>query len=68
LLQERDINFWYEYDLKWLDKCDAVFMLPNWCESNGAKLEQNYALKKGKIGIFDLDDAKKWADMWQLKK
>ena len=31
-----------------IDVCDAVYMLSNWFESKGAKLEHQYALDKGK--------------------
>lgn len=31
-----------------IDVCDAVYMLKNWTDSRGAKLEHEYALKNGK--------------------
>jgi len=48
----------FEYDLylpicyKMIDACDCVFMLSNWVDSKGAKLEFEYALNNGKIIIF----------------
>ena len=35
-----------------IDICDAVYMLSNWFESKGARLEHQYALDKGKIVIY----------------
>lgn len=35
-----------------IDICDAVYMLSNWYESKGAKLEHQYALDKGKEVIY----------------
>ena len=32
-----------EGDLDILSRCDAVVMLPDWKESNGAKIERSYA-------------------------
>ena len=35
-----------------IDVCDAVYMLSNWYESKGAKMEHQYALDKGKKVIY----------------
>lgn len=39
---------WLRVDFAMLDACDAVFLLPNWEDSMGAKLEIAYAFKHGK--------------------
>lgn len=39
-----DSQFWYEGDLKVLEGCQAVVMLPGWQESIGAERERRYAL------------------------
>ena len=39
---------WMHIDFAMLDVCDAVFLLPNWRDSMGAKLEIAYAYKHGK--------------------
>lgn len=40
-------NFMIE-DLKALIPCDAIFMLSNWMESSGAKIEHSFAIAMGK--------------------
>lgn len=35
-----------------LSICDAIYMLEDWSESKGAKLEHQYALDKGKQVIY----------------
>lgn len=34
-------------DLNILERCDAIYMMSNWRESNGAKIEMQRALEKG---------------------
>ena len=36
---------WLAADIHWISKCDAIHMLPNWRESEGAKVE--YLVAKG---------------------
>jgi hypothetical protein len=40
-LEPHSVEFWYNYDLEWLDKCDLLFRLPG--ESWGASKEEEYA-------------------------
>lgn len=57
--QIRQANFWYDYDMAWLDKCDALFYLS---KSKGADAELEYAKKKGKVIFHSIDDIKKYID------
>ncbi len=41
IVSPKPIEFWYNYDLEWLDICDALFRLPG--ESAGADSEVKYA-------------------------
>lgn len=41
----RNIDFWYKFDLAWLDKCDCLVRLEG--ESVGADNEVKYAIEKG---------------------
>ena len=44
---ESDIEFpqqyWYKTDIEWLKLCDAIFMLPGWEYSTGARKEKEIA-------------------------
>jgi hypothetical protein len=35
-----------------IDACEAIYMLPNWNDSRGARLEHDYAVSKGKEVIY----------------
>jgi hypothetical protein len=37
MLVPHGIDYWYKYDMEWLEQCDAVFLLPG--ESKGAEAE-----------------------------
>lgn len=55
---KKSAEFWYEADLEILRRCDAVFLLPNWKESVGAKKEREVALASGMPVFEDLADLK----------
>lgn len=42
-------------DLEALCDCDAIFMLDNWRESPGAKIEHDFARKAGKTILYTID-------------
>lgn len=46
MLIPHEIDFWYQYDFEWLEKCDAVYRLPG--ESVGADKEVERAKELGK--------------------
>ena len=52
LIAPHDLDFWYEFDLRWLEVCDCVLRLPG--ESNGAAAECAHAREKG-IPVFEHD-------------
>ena len=41
IVSPKPVSFWYQYDLIWLDFCDALLRLPG--ESSGADKEVEYA-------------------------
>lgn len=52
LISPHEVEFWYEYDLHWLDSCDAILRLPG--PSVGADKEIKYAFQQGKRIYYDL--------------
>jgi hypothetical protein len=54
-----EIDYWYAYDMEWLELCDAVLRLPG--ESKGADEEVRRAQELGKPIDFSFSDVpKKW--------
>jgi len=45
LLKERCPDFWYEYDLEIMKKCNGIILCSHWEESKGCLLEYKEALK-----------------------
>ena len=54
LIIPQDIDFWYKYDLAWLDKCDCLVRLNG--ESAGADNEVEYARKHGKPVFYSVHE------------
>lgn len=46
-------DFWLNYQLKWLSRCDVIVMMKNWQESEGAKSELMEAIHSGKEIIYE---------------
>ena len=56
LLHSRDKS-WKSYlreDLKWLKKCDAIYMQKDWRDSRGATLELWFAKRYNKVVYFEI--------------
>jgi len=62
LVAPRDVDFWYDYDIAMLAKCDAIFRLPG--ESVGADREVNYARDEGLPVFEDIGELRGWAKRW----
>jgi nucleoside 2-deoxyribosyltransferase len=59
LVRPRPLEFWYEYDVATLARCDALFRMPG--ESTGADREVEFA-RAHDIPVFtDLKDLREWA-------
>ena len=54
LLRPHALDFWYEYDLAWLDKCDCLLRLSG--ESPGADKEVEYAITKQIPVYYSVDE------------
>jgi len=55
LLCPRFVEFWYQYDLAWLELCDCLLRLPG--ESVGADLEVERAKELGILIYWSLETA-----------
>lgn len=61
-----DVEFWYEYDLHTLERCDAVLRLEG--ASSGADREVAYARRLG-IPVFeDGMELELWCQVWQQQR
>ena len=58
MLKPHGIQYWYDYDMEWLSKCDALIRLPG--ESTGADAEEARARKLGIPVFYTADDLLKW--------
>lgn len=58
LIFPHEIEYWYKYDLEWLELCDAVFRLPG--ESKGADAEVERAKELGLPVFYDYLELRKW--------
>jgi len=47
---------WIKGDLEILSRCDAIYMLPNWHDSEGAKKEHAFAKEHHIIVFYDARD------------
>lgn len=57
MLIPKEIEFWYQYDIEWLEKCDAVFRIAG--ESKGADEEVRLAKEMGKPVFYSFLDIPK---------
>lgn len=56
--------FWLQMDLEILDHAAAIFLLPNWRESQGARAEMEYAQVAG-IPIYTHNMFERFVDDWR---
>lgn len=42
-----------------IDRCDAVYLYPNWQTSKGARMERDYAMAAGKVIALSMSDLTK---------
>jgi hypothetical protein len=63
LLAESDpgYGYWIQCSLEVVKRCDAVFLVPNWQQSNGARKEVEYARAYGIPAFEDIDALTAWS-------
>jgi hypothetical protein len=63
IVSPRPLDFWYEYDVATLARCDAVFRMPG--ESTGADKEVEFA-EAASVPVFtDRERLMEWARTWE---
>ncbi len=60
-IEEVNYNFWIKMYLTILPKCDAIFLLPNWETSEGAKKEIRLAKVLHIPTFFGLNELHRWS-------
>jgi len=58
LIHPHEAEFWYEYDLHWLECCDCLLRLPG--KSVGADTETQRMINQGKKVFLDLRSLERW--------
>jgi hypothetical protein len=58
LMFPRPLSYWYAFDKRQIEHCDAVWRLPG--ESDGADMEVAYAEKIGLPVFHDPSDVRRW--------
>lgn len=53
-----------DLDFRLISISDAVFMLPNWKTSRGARLEKGFAEKTGVPAVYNIDELDKFRAEW----
>lgn len=58
IIAPRPVEFWYEYDFSFLERCDALYRYPG--ESTGADNEEAFAVDHGIPCFYDKVDLYAW--------
>ena len=62
LVAPRGVEFWYDYDIAILARCDALLRIPGF--SQGADREVEFAVARGMPVFDDVSDLTDWAKGW----
>lgn len=57
---DKPADWWREADLEMLRRCDAIFLIPGWQESKGARMEKEFALRSSIPVFYDLEILCAW--------
>ncbi len=70
MTDEEAENFWIkamEVLLPEVMRADYIYMIPNWCESKGARIEHNLAVEMEKMIIYADESTAQCSDNWEFK-
>lgn len=54
-------EYWYELDMFFLEKCDALYLLPGWEDSSGSRAEYERAREIGMPIFMTIEGVLEWA-------
>lgn len=57
---DSDENVWLVGDLELISRCDALLIVPGWEDSEGTKVEIEFAREHGMPIFFQIETMKKW--------
>ena len=60
LVTPHDVDFWYDFDLRWLFKCDCLLRLSG--KSYGADKEVEFAQQHGIPVFYKMSELLKWLE------
>lgn len=61
-------SFWLLGTLALLERCDAIYLVPGWERSSGARAECDYAEQHGKPIFSELDVLGAWVERFALER
>jgi len=59
LVHPHEVDFWYAYDMHWLECCDCLLRIPG--ESTGADKEIERMKELGKPVFYDIESLVEWS-------
>lgn len=63
----QNYDFYLNATLALMRRCDAVFMLPKWAQSNGARLEYDDAIRLKIPVLHTLEDVEAFVKDWGMR-
>jgi len=66
--KQRDDQFWLNATIGILNKCHGAYFLERWEESEGARLEMEFAGNWEKPVFSDMRDLREWINNWYENK
>jgi hypothetical protein len=66
LIHPHDVEYWYQYDMHWLECCDCLLRLDG--DSKGADEEMRRMIELGRPCFLDIDSLVEWSKKGQVPR